>query len=223
MLRSQATADLGEEVAIMNLRDGHMEYCKLTILFLICLFLITSCSTRPYRMKRAERLYRQGQLYHQKGQLDKAIQKLEESLSLAEMIGFEAGVAHNLNEIALVHLTKRECSRSREMFSESLAIYEKLNMGPEISKTLNNIASTYLGERNFKGAIKKYEELIEWDKKQNNDLGVALSLYNIGVIYQNHLKQHQEAQKYYSEALKLFKKLGKEKYIRLLEQNIITD
>lgn len=196
---------------------------KLLILFFLSLFLFTACSTRPYRMKRAERLYRQGQIYLSKGNQEKAIAKFEESLSLSRMIEFKPGIAHNLNEMAIIHTTRGEYVKAREILSEALAVYKDLNMGPEISKTLNNIASTYVRERDFKEAINRYEELIEWDQKQNNDLGVALSLYNIGVIYQNHLKQHQEAQKYYSEALKIFKRLGKEKYIQLLEKNIITD
>ncbi|MBW2109095.1 MAG: tetratricopeptide repeat-containing protein, partial [Deltaproteobacteria bacterium] len=54
---------------------------------LLAFFLIigmVSCSTRPYRLKRAETLYRQGQLYSSKGEFKKAYAKFEESLAVAK-------------------------------------------------------------------------------------------------------------------------------------------
>jgi len=203
-------------------KHGRMKYSKLIILFLICLFLITSCSTRPYRMKRAERLYRQGQIYLSKGNQEKAIAKFEESLSLSRMIEFKPGMAHNLNEMAIIHTTRGEYVKAREILSEALAVYKELNMEPEISKTLNNIALTYVRDRDFKEAINRYEELIEWDNKTNNDLGVAITQYNMALIYQNHLRQYEEARKKYSEALEILKMLGNKRYIQLVEENLAT-
>ncbi len=192
------------------------------ILIVLSVFLISSCSTRPYKMKRAERLYRQGQIFLSQGEQEKARAKFEESIALSEMIGFKAGVAHNMNEMAIIHTSRGEHIKAREILTDTMAIYKELNMKPEVSKTINNIASTYARERNFDEVIRKYKELVEWDKEINNDLGVAITLYNMGLIYQNHLRQHQKAQKKYSDALEIFKRLGSKKYIRLVEENLAT-
>ena len=184
------------------------------------MIVLTSCSTRPYRMKRAERLYRQGQTYLSEGDQQKAITKFEESLSLSRIVEFKPGIAHNLNEIAIIHTTRGQYQKAGEILSESLSIYKELDMAPEVSKTLNNIAITYLKAGKFDGAIKQYNELLEWDRKSGNELGAGITLNNMGLIYQNHLGNMKKAREKYSEALTIFKQLGEDKYTQSIEQNL---
>ena len=198
---------------------------KWALLFVLLLFstvVFVSCSTRPYRMKRAKRLYRQGQLYLSKGNQEKAIKKFEESLSLSRDIGFKPGVAHNLNEMAIIKTIGGEHVKARELHTKAMDIYKELNMKPEVSKSLNNIAGTYVRERNFKEAIKQYEDLLNWDKETNNELGVAITLNNMGLIYQNYLRQRSEAKRKYSEALSILKTLGNREFIQMVEKNLAT-
>jgi tetratricopeptide (TPR) repeat protein len=183
----------------------------------LCVF---GCSTESYRMKRAERLYREGQIYLAKGDQEKAMAKFQHSIEMAELIGYKPGIAHNLNEMAIICTTKGEFDKARELLDDSLAIYRDLNMAPEISKTLNNIALTYVKGREFQEAVDKYEELIAWDQKTNNELGVGLTLYNEGVVLQNHLGRIEESRKKYREALEIFKKLGEQQYIELVEKSL---
>ena len=131
-----------------------------------------------------------------------------------------AGVAHNLNEIGLIHTQRGEYTRAREEFNEAMEIYKQLNMEPEISKSLNNIASTYVMNKDFEGAIKRFEELAKWDERTGNSLGMAITLNNMGLLYEHNLGKHEEAQRRYSQALKIFKELGNEKQIQSVEKNI---
>ena len=207
----------------MNSRILFLNSSKMVIILWVSVFLVVSCSTRPYRMKRAKRLYRQGQLYLSKGNQEKAIKKFEESLSLSRDIGFKPGVAHNLNEMAIIKTIGGEHVKARELHTEAMDIYKQLNMKPEVSKSLNNIAGTYMRERNFKEAIKQYEDLLKWDRQTQNKFGVGITLYNIGLIYQNHLRRYEDAKKKYLEALAVFHELGHEKYIQLVEQNLANN
>ena len=174
------------------------------------------------QIRRAELLYKKGQVYLSEGEEAKAIAKFEESLSLAMEAGFNTGVAHNLNEIAIIHTSRGKYVKAREALAKAIKIYGAANMKPEVSKSLNNMAVTYVRKQDFKEALNQYEELLKWDRKTNNDLGVGITLYNMGLIYEHHLWKREEAQRRYSEALKIFRKLGNERYIRAVENNIMV-
>ena len=199
----------------------HSGAFKLLILISASL-LVTSCSLRSARIKRAEILYRKGQILLSEGKSDEALIRFQESLSLAREAGFKPGVAHNMNEMAIIHTTKGDYLKARELLTEAIEIYREVNMEPEISKSLNNVALTYMRERNFKEALNRYEALLEWDRKTNNQLGLAMTLKNTGHIYR-HLGEHREAQRRYSQALEIFQELGKEEYIRALKRNMGSD
>jgi tetratricopeptide (TPR) repeat protein len=186
------------------------------------LVLMSGCSTESYRMKRAERLYREGQIYLAKGDQEKAMTKFQDSIEMAEMIGYKPGIAHNLNEMAIICTKQGEHGNARDLLVRALAIYRELAMSVEISKTMNNIASTYVRERDFHEALKRYDELIQWDRENNNDMGVAITLYNMGLVYHNHLRQPEEARKKYLEALEIFKSIGQDDQVRMIE-NILGD
>ena len=101
---------------------------------LVSLFLMTSCSPRSFQIRRAERLYKEGQTFSVKGKEEEAMVKFEKSLSLARKAGFSAGVAHNFNEMAIIHTSKGEYIRARELLTEALEIYRETHMTPEVSK-----------------------------------------------------------------------------------------
>lgn len=200
-----------------------MKNCSVVIVLSVAIFLITSCAPRFLQIRRAELLYKEGQILLSKGKGEKAMLKFEKSLSLAREAGFKAGMAHNLNEMAIIHTARSEYAGARELLAEAVKIYKEFNMEPEVSKSLNNVAVTYVKERDFKEAVSRYEELLTWDRKTDNRLGMGITLYNMGLIYESNLGEREEAQKRYSEALKIFKKLGNEKYIKAVEKNMGID
>ena len=195
---------------------------KIVIVTILVAFLGTACSVRPYRMKRAERLYRQGQSYLSQGERSKAADKFEESLEISRMIEFKPGIAHNLNEMAIIHTTHGEFAKAREILSESLEIYKELDMAPEVSKTLNNIVVTYAKAGRFRKALAQYEELLDWDGETGNRLGQAITLNNMGLIYQNHLRDTDKAREKYEEALRIFEELGSEEYASSVRKSLAT-
>ena len=197
-----------------------MKNCNAVILLSVAIFLMTSCAPRFMQIRRAELLYKKGQVHLSKGEETKAIARFEKSLSLAMESGFKTGVAHNLNEMAIIHTSRGEYFKARKELSRAIGIYKEVNLEPEVSKSLNNMAVTYMREQDFKEALNRYEELLTWDRKTNNHLGVGITLYNMGLIYEHHLREREEAQRRYSEALKIFRKLGNERYIRAVEKNI---
>jgi tetratricopeptide (TPR) repeat protein len=172
------------------------------------------------KTRQAERLYSEGQFLLSKGKGDVAVRKFEKSMKLAKEAGFQAGVAHNLNELAIFYTAQGELEKARDYLQESYTIYMEEGMAPEVSKSLNNIASTYMREGKVLKAVEQYEKLLEWDRQSDNRLGEGITLYNMGLLYQGHLKQPGKALSHYRQALEIFQALGKEEYIRILEEKL---
>lgn len=191
-------------------------------LLLLLLFLaVWSCSLRSSQVKRAEILYKEGQRLSSQGQYDKAIKKFDESINVARKAKFKQGIAHSLYEKALIQVARGEYEQARNNLMEALVIYRELGMNSDVSKTLNDIALIYIQEHKFSDAINKYQELIDWDKETGNEVGVAITLNNLGNVYEKYLRMPIQAKEKYIEALKIFEKIGNEKYATLMKRKIL--
>jgi tetratricopeptide (TPR) repeat protein len=191
------------------------------VLVLHCLLvLVAACAPTNGKFKEAELLYQQGQELRTAGENTAALEKFTASYTLAKEAGYAAGMAHNLNEMAMVHSAQNDESGARELLTEAFAIYAQAGMTAEVSRTLNNMAMTYVRQENYQGAMKQYQELIVWDRRTENLIGVAITMQNMGSIYENHLARPQMARRSYLEALAIFRQLGQEDQIQAVEQSL---
>ncbi|SPD72149.1 hypothetical protein PITCH_A1190025 [uncultured Desulfobacterium sp.] len=167
----------------------------------LSIVLISSCSVRSVQIKRAKDYYQKGQVLVSRGEVDRAIVSFEKSIRIARAENFREGIAHNLNEIAIIYTGKGEAAKARELLREAVTIYKELDMKPEASKALDNIAKTYMKEQQFKEAIDTYDELIEWDKLSGNELGIGITRYNMALIYYHYLGMEEKAKECFIKAL----------------------
>jgi tetratricopeptide (TPR) repeat protein len=203
--------------------NNNFERLKVLLSLFMMTLLINSCMPRFIQIRRAELLYKKGQTLLSKGKEEEAMLKFEKSLALSKKAGFKAGVAHNSNEMAIIYTARGAYGKARKLLTEAVDIYKEAHMEPEVSKALNNIALTYVRARDFKEAIHQYEALLMWDREKGNHLGEGITLYNMGLIYTQYLGEREEARRRYAEALKIFKKLGNEKYIKVVEKQMGTE
>jgi tetratricopeptide (TPR) repeat protein len=204
-------------------RHSYFKIDKFTILISLSIFVLSCGSVRSVQVKRAKQHYEKGQYLVSKGEVDKAILNFEKSIKIARAAGFKEGVAHNLNELAIINTAGGEYDKAREQFSEAHEIYKDLDMAPEASKTLNNMAITYTKERKFQEALSCYGDLIAWDTKTGNQLGVGITLYNMAIIYHQHMGMNEKAEECLNKALKIFKETGNERYIEMIQEKIKKD
>lgn len=113
-------------------------YCL--FLFFLAWFGVFSCTSKPFLQHRAERFYHQGQVLLSQGRTDDAYGKFDQSFRFSEKAGDRAGMAHNLNEKAIIHTARGQYDTAREALTRAVAIYKELGMTPEVSKALNNLA-----------------------------------------------------------------------------------
>jgi len=193
---------------------------RVIVLLLLAAVSLAGCALRPFQVKRAEALYKKGQILETKGHLDEALVKFNASMTLAEKAGFRPGMANNLNEIAIIATTRGEYERARTLFTRALEIYKEMGWKTEVSKSLNNIALTYLKGLDFEGALKGYRELLKWDESTGNRLGNVITLNNMGFIYGHYLGREGEAWASYRKALAIARQLGNRRYIRILQEKL---
>ena len=193
----------------------------LSLALVVFLILSSGCVSTAGKMRWAEQLYENGQYLASKGKEEAAVKKFEKSLNLSREIGFSAGVAHNLNELAIYHTAKKEYDKARAMLTEAIAIYREEGMNPEVSKAMNNMANTYMREGKIGKTFEQYNELLDWDRQTGNLLGEAITLYNMGSLYERYIGDRKKARQRYTIALQYFKQLGNVQYIKIVEQGLI--
>ncbi|RLC29730.1 MAG: hypothetical protein DRH37_06900 [Deltaproteobacteria bacterium] len=192
--------------------------CGALALLLLVPIIVMSCSIRSVQIKRAEKHYQRGQYLASRGEVDRAVVHFEKSMNMSRAAGFSEGVAHNLNELAIIYTGKGEYKKARECIDEAVTIYRRLNMQPEISKSLNNMALTYAKEGRYREAIEHFRKLIAWDTKTGNRLGVGITLYNMALIYHRHMGNEEKALQCLSNAVEIFRETGNEKYIEMIKK-----
>ncbi|RLB25542.1 MAG: hypothetical protein DRG71_03840 [Deltaproteobacteria bacterium] len=199
----------------------HKDYFAYPQLLLLLLAMVLSaCGAHEYRLRRAKLLYHQGQLLQTQGKIEEATKKFEASLALSRREGFRPGIAHNLNELAIIKVSKGEYVKARQLLEEALGIYKSLRMSAEVSKVMNNLAITYLEQGDPKGALTAYNELLQWDKATGNILGQLIVLYNMGEIYEEYLNQPCQAKPHFEAAFHLALSLGRRKLAKKIRHKI---
>ena len=105
-------------------------FWELFISLVVLLLFLSSCSFQTMQTRKAKILYEKGQTLLSGGHPDEALEEFEKSLLLSKKAKHMAGVAHNLNEIGLIHTQRGEYTRAREEFNKAMEIYKQLNMEP---------------------------------------------------------------------------------------------
>ena len=193
---------------------------QITAFFLLSILLVCGCSVRSVQIKRAEQRYKKGQILAARGETERAIASFNKSIAMARGVDYMAGVANNLNELAIIYTRTGEYGKARELLTEMITIYRDLDMKAEVSKSMNNLAMTYVSEKQFQKAFDVFDELMAWDKETGNELGIAITLFNMAKIYHQRLGMTDKANECLYQALRLFKETGNEDYIRMIQENM---
>ena len=94
------------------MKAGSVRLAVMVLTSSLIIVLAMGCAG-DYARQRAETYYLHGQALVNRGETDRAIKKFEKSIYLSEKTGFEAGIAHNLNELAIIHTTRGEFEKAR--------------------------------------------------------------------------------------------------------------
>ncbi|MFX0172714.1 MAG: tetratricopeptide repeat protein [Candidatus Hodarchaeota archaeon] len=149
----------------------------------------------------------QGNIYYQKGELDKTLKHWKQSLAIREEIGNLQDIAGSLNNIGLIYRTKGELNKALEYFQHGLAFFDEIGNPFYIALALNNIGDAYRAKGELNKALKYLQRSLAIKEELGNPQDIATTLDNIGIIYR--VKgELDKAVDYFQRSLALEEKIG---------------
>ena len=155
----------------------------------------------------AEAINNIGYIYMIKGEVQKALEYMHESLKVFEELGNKKGIAAGLNNIGYIYKNKGEIQKGLEYYQKSLKIKEELGDKDGIANSLNNIAMIYNIQGEIQKALKYLHKSLKIEEELGDKPGIAASLNNIGFIHESQ-GETQNALDYYDKSLRIQQELG---------------
>jgi len=148
-----------------------------------------------------------GNIYHNLGKPDEALEYYQQALEINRKLGYEQGTAHNLNNTGTLYNELGKHDEALKCQEEALEISQKFKDEQAIANSLTNIGIIYTDSGKPEEALKLFQEALEINKKNKHQEGIANVFNNIGLAHSK-LKETDQALNYYEKALKINKKIG---------------
>jgi CHAT domain-containing protein/tetratricopeptide (TPR) repeat protein len=158
---------------------------------------------------QAERLNSEAKDSIQRGDIQGAIDKFNQALTLYRQIGDQAGEGKMLYNLGLAYSSKGEHQQALDYFNQALPILraaasQNTEVKLLVTNTLVNIGLVYkeLGEP--QRTLEYYQQALPLLRAEGNHYREGLILQGIGSIYQS-IKEYRQALAYFDRALPLFR------------------
>ncbi len=148
-----------------------------------------------------------GMTYLRMGEYDRALEHLEKSLKIGEMIGDQKDIATSLKLIGIVYFNRGENDEAFEYFEKSLTIFEKIGHQPGIHACLNNIGNVYSKRGEYARSLEWLEKSLRIGEKIGNQTGIGYNLVNITDAYLG-MEEYDKALEHAERGLKISEKIG---------------
>jgi tetratricopeptide (TPR) repeat protein len=157
--------------------------------------------------KQANTLGNIGLVYHNLGQLNKALEYHQQSLVIKNELGSQSAEAITLGNIGSVYYSLGQWDKALEYHQQSLMIEKELGSRSGEADTLGNIGLVYYSLGQLDKALEYHQQSLSIRKKLGSRSGEANSLGNIGLVYYS-LGQLDKALEYLQQSLSIKKELG---------------
>jgi serine phosphatase RsbU (regulator of sigma subunit)/Tfp pilus assembly protein PilF len=158
-------------------------------------------------------------LYIMKGELNVALDHLNESLAIAIQKNDKSLQADVLSDIAVVQFDSGKFDNSLEYLKKALELKKSLNDKEGSVNILSQLAQTNNNLFRQETAIEYYNDALEIAKETSNEKLASSILDNIGNIYYDQ-NQFDKAIESYKQSLEIEKKLGNEENVAVNLNNI---
>lgn len=148
-----------------------------------------------------------GNIYHNLGKPDEALEYYQQALEINRKLGYEQGAAHNLNNIGTLYNELGKPDEALKCQEEALEISRKFKDEQAIANSLANIGTIYTDSGKPEEALKLFQDTLEINKKNKYQEGIANVFNNIGLAHSK-LRETEQALDYYQKALKINKNIG---------------
>jgi tetratricopeptide (TPR) repeat protein len=163
--------------------------------------------------------YLKGKVYWKRGELDQALDLVQESFSLKRDIGNLYETADYQNILGIFFIGKGEFDKALDNLQNSLRMFEELGLKSSIIKSLNNIGLIHWKKGNLGEALENYKISLAKSEELKNKKFVAKLSVNIGLIYWN-MGELDKALNFYQKSLVISKEIKNKSSIATCFNNI---
>lgn len=163
---------------------------------------------RANRQYMAFSLHLKGVIKKNAGELDEAIDLLEQSLEILEALEDKQGILSTAASIANAYARKHDFANAINYDLRCLKIAEELGNDFYMTGMLNNIGTTYMDLKDYDIALDYFYRALDIQQHTDNEHALALegvTMINIGSVFIRQDKD-QKALEYYQKALILNEK-----------------
>ncbi|MFW9992106.1 MAG: tetratricopeptide repeat protein [Candidatus Odinarchaeota archaeon] len=150
--------------------------------------------------------YVKGGIHRKKGDLDTALEYLQESFTIRQKLGNIHEIADSFNQIGIIHVTKGDLDLGLTYLKQSLSMFEDIGNKQSTSKILNNIGQIYRAKGELEQALEYYHRSLAVFEELENKQNIAISILNIGQIFMQKWELNS-ALNYFQRSLTLFEEL----------------
>lgn len=147
-----------------------------------------------------------GKVYRTTGDLDLALEFLEDSFSTRLELGNVYATGALLNEIGIIHAQKGEFDLALKHLEQSLKVFEKAGNKTQIVKIRNNIGMIYSNKSELDQALDFYHKALATSEELGNKRFISYISLNIGLIYFNR-GELNSALDFYQKSLPIFEEM----------------
>ncbi|MGI2336809.1 MAG: tetratricopeptide repeat protein [Dehalogenimonas sp.] len=124
-------------------------------------------------------------IYQIRGELDKALDRSEKSLSLLRELGNTSSEAAILGNMGIIHRLKGQPDKAMEKLSLSLELCQKIGNKKGEGNALSNIGNVFQTKADLNKALEYYGIALKIHEELGNREGEANNLGSIGLVYAN--------------------------------------
>lgn len=159
-----------------------------------------------------------GDLYRDRGDLNGAAARFEESRALAETHGSRGLVASALNSSATVHLLRGELDRAADLFLDARTVAEEAGDEKLVAMVDQNLGTIANIQGNAAVALLSYQSALQRYRKLRDDLHASRALNNMGMAHVD-LGEWEAADRSFREAGELAHGTGELRMMGLVALN----
>ena len=159
------------------------------------------------RTGKGEALGHLGNVYINKGEIDRAGELFTQAIDIAREMGDKETESINLGNIGSISLNRGELDRAAALFTQALDIAREIGNEHSVGIHLGNLGNIYRQQGDLNRGRSHYIQALNIARKFGNKRGEGSTLANLGSTY--HLKGELDlADSHYTQALKIAREIG---------------
>ncbi len=160
-----------------------------------------------------------GNVFLNRGELDKSMEKHERSVMISEKLADEEMLSTALNNIGNSYFLKGELDRSVEVYKKCLEIGERIGDQKGSAHYLSNIGAIHHQQGEYDAAVRNFKKAMVIFERIGDQLGIAYILNNIGVMDEEK-SNYDGALESYHRSLEILERIGEKQAIVACLHNI---